>query len=1166
MSADTLRFDTEVKQRRASDPKASAFVAANAGSGKTHVLVKRLLRLLVEGVDPGKILALTYTTAAAANMANRVFRDLSRWVTLDDEALAEELFALDQQRPNAQKLKEARRLFARAVETPGGLKIQTIHAFCERVLHLFPFEANVPAGFDILDEKGVSDRLARARNDIISDAGQSNPHLRDALALTIEAAGEFKFNMIIAELLSYRGALRDLVHDNSAKGTLEERIKRALGLRAYDSSASIAQEIYDGRIPDHRMRAMMGSLAQSEAKTDRETILAFENAMRLPAGFEWEKVYFGVFLNADGGPSAESRLTTKAVDKIDPSLRPALLAEQQRIVALLKRRLATECAERSCAALRVAEAILNRYELEKIRSGTLDFDDLIQRTSALFARAGARWVLYKLDQGIDHLLVDEAQDTSPEQWTILHALTEEFHVGETARSSGRTVFAVGDPKQSIYSFQGAEPESFFISRDLFKERVETDGRSQFHAEDLTLSFRSSPVILDAVDAVFSAPHRYQGLEKDPRATSHASQRMNAPGLVELWPLVETQEKDPPKNWIAPLDEPGIGTPAVRLAMQIADHIKTLTDPSSSEVIEDEKGQPRAIRPGDILILVRNRSVFFETVIRALKDRGLPVAGADRLKLQDHIAAMDLEILGRAMLTRDDDLALATLLKTPLIGLDDDALMALAPERPGSLADALDAVNNASPLATARDKIKILREAAFTQSPFEFYAFVLGPFGGRRAFRARLGAEAEDALDEFLRLALEYEQKAMPSLRTFLAEFSASTLEIKRDMDAVRDEIRVMTVHGAKGLEAPVVYLPDTSGAAVTGNRIGPIFDLGRGTGESLPVWSPTKEDDPEVVRDARAQDSAREADEHRRLLYVALTRARDRLYIAGTSTKNKRGEGNWYDMITEGLADWLQPIEGDYKPEGALRYAQGALTSQDQHTKNSLRETTPTPPWLFTTAPAESAPQPPLKPSNALNAANRPERLIDRSLQQSARRRGTLVHALLEHLPHLAAEQREAAALRWLAAKAADLDETAQRSIAHDALALMALPALQPLFSSSARAESPIAGTVTLANGEKRTVSGQIDRLFIGEASIILADFKTSASPPKAVDDIPPSTVAQLALYAELMRKAVPGKAVSCLVVYTTTQTVFALGEDMIAKALGTIASAPSLDGTGRHS
>ena len=1166
MSADSLRYDTDIKQRRASDPKASAFVAANAGSGKTHVLVKRLLRLLVDGVDPGKILALTYTTAAAANMANRVFRDLSRWVTLDDDALTKELFALDQQEPDATRLKEARRLFARAVETPGGLKIQTIHAFCERVLHLFPFEANVPAGFDILDEKAVEDRLHRARDLVIASAGRFDPVLRNALALVIEATGENGFNKVITPLLKERAALRALLQKTIGKNTSEYRIKHALGLRDEDTSLSVTREIYDGRLSDERLRAMMAVLSRSDAKTDQKTIAAFAKTMQLPSSDEWENIYFNVFLTAENTARVAKGLTTVAIDEIDPSIRATLLAEQQRLVGLLEKRKATDCAERSCAALRVAGAILAHYEQEKIKAGSLDFDDLIERTNALFTRAGARWVLYKLDQGIDHLLVDEAQDTSPAQWDILHALTEEFHAGETARMVQRTVFAVGDPKQSIYSFQGAEPESFFLSRSLFQKRVEGEGRSSFHAEDLTLSFRSSPVILESVDAVFSAPHRYQGLENDPRPTSHASQRSNAPGLVELWPLIAEEKKEPPQNWIAPLDEPGIGSPSVRLAMQIADHIKTLIDPSSKEMIHDEKGYPRAIRPGDILILVRNRNIFFETVIRALKDRGLPVAGADRLKLQDHIAAMDLAVLGYAMLTRDDDLSLATLLKTPLIGLDDEALMKFAPERSGSLADALDAVNDHETLMIARDKVKALREAAVRLSPFEFYAFVLGPFGGRRAFRTRLGAEAEDALDEFLRLALDYEQKSMPSLRAFLAEFSATTLEIKRDMDMVRDEIRVMTVHGAKGLEAPVVYLPDTSAPAVRAQRIGPIFDLGRARDEKILIWSPTKNDDPQIVETARGEASAREADEHRRLLYVALTRARDRLYIAGTTSTRARGEGNWYDMIAEGLADRLKPVDGVYWPEGAQRYAQGALTMADQKAAASARESAPLPQWLSAKATPEKAPLPPLKPSSAFDAADRPDRPSDRSLHYAARRRGTLIHALIEHLPLLAPDQREGAGERWLAAKAPDLDDATRAALLKESLALMALPVLAPLFEPKARAECPIAGTVTLPNGETRAVSGQIDRLSMDQGRIILADFKTSALPPKSVDDIPEKIVLQMALYAELMRKAVPEATISCLVVYTGSQMVFEIESATLAKALGTIASGASLDGGSPHS
>ena len=452
------------------------------------------------------------------------------------------------------------------------------------------------------------------------------------------------------------------------------------------------------------------------------------------------------------------------------------------------------------------------------------------------------------------------------------------------------------------------------------------------------------------------------------------------------------------------------------------------------------------------------------------------------------------------------------------------------------------------------------------SPFEFYAFVLGPFGGRRAFRARLGTEAEDALDEFLRLALDFEKKTMPSLRAFLAEFSSTTLEVKRDMDMVRDEIRVMTVHGAKGLEAPVVYLPDTAAPAFRGQRIGPVFDLSRESGQELLVWSPTKQDDPESVQKARTDASAREADEHRRLLYVALTRARDRLYIAGTTSTRARGEGNWYDMIKEGLVDQLQPVEGAYQPEGAQRITLGALTTSEHAVPSQAHDGASLPKWLFTQAAPEKAPAPPLKPSNAFDAADRPERPSDHALHYAARRRGTLIHALLEHLPKVPPDQQSATGVRWLAAKAADLDETTRETLVVETLALMARPELAPLFGPKARAECPISGSVTLSNGERRMVSGQIDRLVIEDRRVILADFKTSMFPPKSVDEIPPKTVLQLALYAELMRKAAPGAAVSCVVVYTTAQKVFEIEGAALAKALGTIASGPSLDAGDLHS
>ena len=1166
MSLIDPRNETEAKQRRASDPKASAFVSANAGSGKTYVLVKRILRLLVDGVDPAKILALTYTTAAAANMSNRVFRDLARWVNLNDEELARELTELDGTTPQAARINAARRLFARAVETPGGLKIQTIHAFCERVLHIFPFEANVPAGFVVLDDKAQKDRLAAARLRIISGMAASDPALARALSTLIDITDESGFEDTLNHALPHRHTLQKLIKNKGSITALTKEIRAALDLSRDETLADVNTALYEGRLSTPVLRDMIDALRAHGSSRDLDLANKLEHALPIAQGETWEEIYLDAFLNRDFEPRVETYAITKSVNNARPDIRVQFVEEQNRILPLLDRRKAHEAVERTEALLIVTHAVARLYEAEKTQAGALDFDDLIARTRALLERTSARWVLYKLDRGIDHLLVDEAQDTSPAQWDILKALTDEFHTGEGARPLHRSVFAVGDPKQSIYSFQGAEPDAFFASRAHFQKRVQNDGRSAFHAEELTVSFRSTPDVLKAVDAIFSAPHRFAGLERESRPTIHESQRRDAPGLVELWPLVEPVDVTRSESWTAPLDEPGAASPPVRLARAVAHHIKSLVAPQSAERLLDDEGKPRRIKPGDILILVRSRSVFFETVIRALKDEHLPVAGADRLLLQSHIAAMDLAILGEAMLTRDDDLALATLLKSPLIGLDDDALLRLAPERTGSLADALDEIKNDQALEDARDKIARLRDVADKLHPFAFYAFVLGPFGGRRAMRARLGPEAEDAMDEFLRLALDHEQKQTPSLRVFLSEFRANELAIKRDMDAERDEIRVMTVHGAKGLEAPIVYLPDTAGAAVDARRLNPVFDLARGTDAFLPVWSPAKATDSERIAAARREAIAREEEEHRRLLYVALTRPRDRLYIAGTTAKGKRRDGNWYDMIAEGLEPHLVAVTDGSAPEGAKRLSRGDVPKGETTHGTAPRAPAPLPSWLFENAGEERPAQPPLRPSNALAAAARTERPETLIANQKARRRGILVHALLERLPPLPENARADIAATWLGAKAGDLSQEERQTIIEDALALLALPALEPLFGQKARAEVPISGTLKGRDGREQRVSGQIDRLAITDEAIFIADFKTTARPAAHLDEIDEKTRGQLAVYHALLATLDPGKPIKTLVIYTATRMVFEIPAARLAESLVQIGKRTSLDGAGARS
>jgi ATP-dependent helicase/nuclease subunit A len=1135
-------------------------VAANAGSGKTYVLVKRILRLLLNNIDPSQILALTYTTAAAANMSNRVFKELSDWVNLDDNALANELFTLDGNKANAERLILARQLFALAVETPGGLKIQTIHAFCERVLHLFPFEANVPARFEVLDDRMKADFLSAAYQSVIDRRHiDDDPMLATAVDELIKQSGEHGFETILGNALGHSEQIKRQAWDHRSIDVVINALKIELDLKLDKSTTQIEDEIYQGRIPDLECKEIGDILAASSPK-DQDIGSALLGSLELTVGEDWKQTYFSAFLTAKSEPRSDKNYVTKSIREKFSNIHPVLACERDRIVALLEIAKAADAVSRTRALMIVASRIIKIYEEQKIFHGTLDFDDLIERTCDLLKRAGAQWVLYKLDRGIDHVLIDEAQDTSPKQWEILKLLTAEFHVGEGAKSNARSVFAVGDPKQSIYSFQGAEPAAFSDNRDVFKQRIaslahpDSEKVSAFHDEKLTLSFRSAPDILTAVDAVFGMPAHYQGLDRDAEPTVHESQRQASPGLVEIWPALTVEENEPSDNWSAPLDEPSRGSPPVLLARQIADHIAQLVKIGSPERIEIKPGLFRPIAPGDILILVRKRGVFFETVIRALKDRSLPVAGADRLKLSEHIAVMDLVALGQAILTPEDDLTLACVLKSPLIGFDEEQLMQLSAERSGSLIQAIN-TNASNPIfAAAKTKLFALQEAANCHGPFGFYSLVLGPYGGRRSFKSRLGAEADDALDEFLRIALEHEQRETPSLTLFIEKFLASDLTVKRDMDAGRNEVRVMTVHGAKGLEAPIVYLPDTCGVAVDKKKLDPIFNIGASKGTFIPVWSPSQSTDSLVISKFREDAVRLQAEEHRRLLYVAMTRPRDRLYIAGYVGKRKLPDDCWYSMIDKALGPLLTEFEDKIGPLGSRRLQTYAFP---EALPSIILDNAPgvssVPDWLRRAPVDELVSQPPLKPSSAIAAADRNERAVESPFSRVARRRGILVHSLLQILPSVPIERRMATALNYLSAYAPEMDNDLHAKLASEVLKVIVHSKVSPIFAQNSKAEVPLAGLLRRDGYPPRQVSGQIDRLAVLENEVLIADFKTTSAAPKGPEGIPVRTVAQLATYRALIADLYPGRKIRCFVIYTATIEVFELADEVLSASLSLI-------------
>ena len=1108
---------TRTNQRRASDPEVSAWVSAHAGSGKTHVLTQRVVRLLLAGVAPSRLICLTFTKAAAANMSARVFGMLAGWTLADDETLRAKIEETGARPPR--NLDDARKLFAAAVETPGGLKIQTIHAFCERVLHLFPFEANVPAEFRAAEDLERAELLALARRETFA-AAANDAILGAALARVAEETSEGGFETILNAALAQREALDDVE-------TLIARLPAALELSSDDDEASIRRAIVEDGIHWSEWRAIAVTLEGGSANDKKQALKLRQAAERAPDSACIED-YFSLFFTQKGAPL--ERVATNNIAKIAPDLPRKLIEEGQRLLALRDKLRVVWTLDRTIALLRLAAACLQRYEALKRTHGVLDFDDLIERTRALLTREGAAaWTLYKLDRGVDHILVDEAQDTSEAQWAILEALASEFTSGAGARLQRRTFFAVGDEKQSIFSFQGASPQSFGRMRNLFRARVEAADQT-FDPVPLELSFRSARNILDAVDLVFSSPEARKGLNADPQEPPprHSALKHDIPGMVEIWEPIAGSKQPDPAEWTLPLDLPRETSPPAELAERIAAKIKAFIGPASRERVHDsQSGALRPIRPGDVMILVRRRDAFFEAMVRALKAKGVPVAGADRLEIASHIAVMDLLAAARVALAPQDDYALACALKSPLIGLDDSDLIEVAPHRPGSL----DAALRASPEsrhARAAQKIARWRDWAKEARPFEFFSRLLGEDGGRRAFLARLGAEAGDAIDEFMSLALDHDRNAAPSLAAFIHEVETLELTVKRDMESA-DVVRVMTVHAAKGLEAKVVFLPDTCALPPASKNT--LFSLPGNAGAAL-AWSPRKDEDAGAVANCRERAVDEVGNEYRRLLYVAMTRAEERLYVCGHYGLKKKPTGCWYDLVVAGLDETLADIEDETAPGGRVRRF-GAPSVGDEGALFSRAETTAAPDWLFAQVAREREAPPPLRPSSALSGADGFEGPMRASgaITSSGVIRGLLVHQLLQSLPTIAEGQRAAAALRYLRTQAPGMSVDAHAALTDEVLHALALAEAAPLFSANSRAEVTIAARIPCSGGSPIEIAGRIDRLAEVGAEIWIADFKTGAPP----GETPSTYVAQLALYGAAVRELYPDRSVRAFILWTAT-------------------------------
>jgi ATP-dependent helicase/nuclease subunit A len=1113
-----IRDAASERQVQAAHPQASSWIAANAGSGKTRVLTERVARLLLSGVQPQHILCLTYTKAAAAEMQNRLFRLLGEWAMKPDADLRAALTQLGEAGAlPAEDLARARRLFARALETPGGLRIQTIHSFCATLLRRFPLEAGVAPAFQELDDRAAH----LIRSEILEDMADRTD--RGLIAELAQVFSGDDFATLAQEISAQRAAF--------AKPLSENALRDLFGVAEKETEASLLARVFLG--DEASLFGRIVPLLRAGKMTDQataDTLAAIDlSSPDLGALAALEALFIYGADTKQPNCAKTDRLPTK-------DCRPMLGADLDRLHDLMRRvesarpqRLALRAVEKTALMHRFAARFLPLYERAKAARGRLDFDDLIQRAKALLTdRALAAWVLFRLDGGIDHILVDEAQDTAPDQWRIIELLTSEFTAGEGARPGARTLFVVGDKKQSIYSFQGADVAAF--------DRKQSDFQADFQAADLPFqtlemeySFRSSQAVLRLVDETFGS--------RFPEALGahmhHIAHKDTMPGRVDLWPLIEPTKVEADTEWENPVDLVAETHHTARLAQQIAQQIGDMITAGTSipvDVREDPRGY-RAVRAGDFLILVQRRSSLFSEIIRACKKARLPIAGADRLKLGAELAVKDLTALLRFLATPEDDLSLAAVLRSPLFGWTEDELHRLAQPRRGFLWEALrNDVTQPETVAVLKD----LRDQADFLRPYELISRVLTRHDGRRRLITRLGQEAEDGIDELLNRAIAYETAEVPSLTGFLIWLDTGEIEVKRQMDSAGDRIRVMTVHGAKGLEAPIVILPDTTDREP--RERDEVLRLADGTA----AWKTPADDSPALIAEAREARRRRLAQEGLRLLYVALTRARCWLIIAGAGdvkTERKTGPKDpldwaWYAHVQAGM----RAVGAVAGIGGSLRYQTGDWPQpaplSDIHFAEPVSQHA-LPDWVSALLPPVADPARTLSPSDLGGAKALPGEGME---VEVAKARGTALHLLLEYLPQVPPDQRPA-----LAAQLGDW----ANDLLPEVLDLLATPALAHVFAPGGLAEVPVSAVVAGVQ-----MMGTIDRLIVTDDSILVVDFKSNRVVPATVAEVPEGILRQLGAYEAALAQIWPDRRIDLAVLWTRTASLMPVPCNIVRAAL----------------
>lgn len=1108
--------EASLAQHQATHLTSSVWVSASAGTGKTYVLTNRILKLLLlqPYLKPSEILAVTYTKAAAREMENRIRSRLSEWVSLSDEALFKSLEMVLGEVPTPDQCVRARGLLLEVLEDGKGLNISTIHGFCQQILGAFPLESGVPVGFGLLEGQEESDLIRQVQDEVFStfEKGDVPPEQQWCFNYLAEDIHESTLRDVFQDIVFNRRKFNKLFQRHGTVENVLNALAKALDIMPESwTPESVLEDMESYFSVPSELVDYAKSFADSKTKkmqTLGAEVLFFHNIQEEEKGPCWPR-YARAFLTKDG--SFRKSLVDAATKKSANGalIEQAFNQEQERVYKVEQLRKSYRSWLLTAAYLHIGYEMIQAYGESKQQQNVLDFDDLIQKTAELFLHQERQmWVRYKMDRKIAHVMLDESQDMDDEQWEIIRALIQEFYDGSGQKEITRTLFAVGDTKQSIYRFRGAQPYVFGDIRTYLEMQSDSNA-CEARNVSLKTSFRSSKTILDFVDRVFEAEEKQQALD-DTQQVQHQAVRQEAPGWVEVWPLCkeEEQEEATIENWPLPIQQPEKTMSARRLvARKMAQAMKELVE---NKTLLSSTQKPASY--GDMMVLLRGRTMMPE-IIEALDELNIPHAGSDRIQLMQDVMVDDMLAWLKFLHTREDDLSLAQVLKSPVFNLSEEMLMTLSLAR-----------RKASLWSVLNGEMKQqLQEIITTISGLSVYEMVVFIINKTNFYNKYINASHEDvnslhsfteAMDNLLESALKYGSQN-GGIAGFIYKIEAGEIELKKGLESAGKNVRILTAHGSKGLEAPIVFMPDTTQDYYRKMSRDYLLWQEDKTDVNLFLYRQGKGQTPQLQDELHEAEKQRIFEDEMRLLYVALTRAQERLYIGGAAVQGRLPENCWYaeiEKITEQLADFGDAKVLYHAPHQPIVEKE---TNTEEHRKLQVQS------WIAM-LPAKEETANTIRP-----AVKEIGEDVLTSDQKKLYQRGRLMHRLLELLPRSPEEERQQTATAWLDKMLPEDATLMKEKMVRDVMGVFAM--YPEFFTENSK---PEVSFITTVNGSK--VEGRIDRLVVTDNTVTIVDYKTDQIIP---NDMPESYAQQLKLYKQAMQKVFPEKEVEACIVWVCAET-----------------------------